>query len=79
MKSSPWTMNRVDVVIRRMCNMNDLKVYVDVIVSFRNNGVMFSRQITWEDGHKYVIEWFSDIRPAAAAKAGGQGELHGVN
>ena len=35
--------------------MNDLKVYVDVIVSFRNDGVMLPRQITWEDGHKYEI------------------------
>ncbi len=71
MKSSPWAMNRVDVVIRRRCNMNDLKVYVDVIVSFRNDGVMLPRQITWEDGHKYEINRVSDIRPAAAAKAGG--------
>lgn len=53
--------------------MNDLKVYVDVIVSFRNDGVMLPRQITWEDGHKYEIDRVSDIRPAAAARAGGQG------
>lgn len=58
--------------------MNDLKVYVDVIVSFRNDGVMLPRQITWEDGHKYEIDRVSDIRPAAAARAGGQGDRYTV-
>ena len=58
--------------------MNDLKVYVDVIVNFRNDGVMLPRQITWEDGHKYEIDRVSDIRPAAAAKAGGQGDRYTV-
>lgn len=60
--------------------MNDIKVYVDVIVSFRNDGVMLPRQITWENGHKYEIDRISDIRPAAAAKAGGTGRsLHGMD
>ena len=67
MKSLQWVMNHADVVIRRRCAMNDIKVYVDVIVSFRNDGVMLPRQITWEDGHKYEIDRVSDIRPAAAA------------
>lgn len=58
--------------------MNDIKVYVDVIVSFRNDGVMLPRQITWEDGHKYEIDRVSDIQPAAAARAGGQGDRYTV-
>ncbi len=58
--------------------MNDIKVYVDVIVSFRNDGVMLPRQITWENGHKYEIDRISDIWPAAAAKAGGQGDRYTV-
>ena len=78
MRSLQWAMNRVDVAIRRRCAMNDLKVYVDVIVSFRNDGVMLPRQITWEDGHKYEIDRVSDIRPAAAARAGGQGDRYTV-
>ena len=53
-------------------------IYVDVIVSFRNDGVMLPRQITWEDGHKYEIDRVSDIRPAAAARAGGQGDRYTV-
>lgn len=58
--------------------MNDRKVYVDVIVTFRNDGIMLPRQITWEDGHKYDIDRVSDIRPSAAAKAGGQGDRYTV-
>jgi hypothetical protein len=54
------------------------KVYVDVGVDFTSEGVMLPRVITWEDGHKYEIDRVSDIRPAAARKAGGQGDRYTV-
>lgn len=58
--------------------MNNIKVYVDVVVHFNSTGVMLPRQITWEDGHKYEIDRVTDIRQAAAAKAGGQGDRYTV-
>lgn len=78
MKLFQWDMNPAADAIRRRYSINDIKVYVDVIVSFRNDGVMLPRQITWEDGHKYEIDRVSDIRPAAAARAGGQGDRYTV-
>ena len=50
------------------------KVYVDVKVDFDCDGNMRPREITWEDGHKYEIDRILDVRPAAALKAGGQGD-----
>lgn len=58
--------------------MKSIKVYVDVVVSFRSDGVMLPRIITWEDGCKYEIDRVSDIRQAAAMKAGGQGDRYTV-
>ena len=50
-----------------------LKVYVQVKVDFREDGVMLPREIIWEDGVTYEIDCVVDIRQAAAMKAGGQG------
>ena len=58
--------------------MQEIKVYVDVQVDFRKDGVMLPRVITWEDGMKYEIDRVSDIRPAAALRAGGQGDRYTV-
>lgn len=58
--------------------MDNIKVYVDVVVCFRSDGVMLPKQITWEDGHKYEIDRITDIRQAAAMKAGGQGDRYTV-
>lgn len=58
--------------------MDNIKVYVDVVVRFSSDGVMIPRQITWEDGHKYAIDRVTDIRQAAAMKAGGQGDRYTV-
>ena len=58
--------------------MNNIKVYVDVEVYFRKDGVMLPHQITWKNGHKYEIDRVSDIRQASAAKAGGQGDRYTV-
>ena len=57
---------------------NPIKVYVDVRVDFRSDGLMLPRKITWEDGREYEIDRISDIRQAAAAKAGGQGDRYTI-
>lgn len=54
------------------------KVYVAVKADFREDGVMLPREITWEDGRKYEIDRVTDIRQAAAMKAGGQGDRYTV-
>jgi hypothetical protein len=54
------------------------KVYVSVKVDFREDGVMLPRIITWEDGEKYKIDRITDIRQAAAMKAGGQGDRYTI-
>lgn len=55
-----------------------IKVYVAVKADFAETGIMMPRQITWEDGTKYDIDRILDIRQAAAAKAGGQGDRYTV-
>ncbi len=55
-----------------------IKVYVAVKVDFREDGTMLPREITWEDGEKYAIDRVSDIRPAAALRAGGQGDRYTI-
>ena len=37
-----------------------------------------NREIIWEDGQKYEIDRVIDIRPAYAAKAGGQGDRYTI-
>ena len=54
------------------------KVYVAVSADFREGGIMLPREITWEDGRKYEIDRVTDIRQAAAMKAGGQGDRYTV-
>ena len=59
-------------------NSNANKVYVDVKVDFRADGVMLPRTITWEDGRQYDIDKVTDIRQAAAMRAGGQGDRYTI-
>ena len=54
------------------------KVYVPVTVDFRADGVMLPRSITWEDGREYEIDKVTDIRQAAAMRAGGQGDRYTI-
>jgi len=55
-----------------------VKVYVPVDVRFDETGRMLPHTITWEDGTKYEIDKVTDIRPAPAQKAGGQGDRYTV-
>lgn len=58
--------------------MENPKVYVRVTVAFDEEGRMLPRQIIWEDGRKYPIDKITEIRQAAAMKAGGQGDRYTV-
>lgn len=54
------------------------KVYVAVIASLTEDGNIFPRRLRWEDGQEYSIDKILDVRPAAALKAGGQGNRYTV-
>ena len=55
-----------------------IKVYVPVEVAFDETGQMYPRLIHWEDGKKYEIDRVLDVRPAPAARAGGQGDRYKI-
>ena len=61
-----------------MDNRKPVKVYVPVEVRFDASGKMLPHIITWEDGKQYEIDRVTDIRPAPALKAGGQGDRYTV-
>ena len=58
--------------------MGNTKVYVEVTVSFSCDGGMTPLSVIWEDGREYRIDRVLDMRPAAAMKAGGQGDRYTV-
>lgn len=55
-----------------------IKVYVTVNADFAEDGTLLPKVITWENGEKYIIDKITDIRQAAAMKAGGQGDRYTV-
>ena len=55
-----------------------IKVYVNVLVAFDQNGRMFPRSIEWEDGHIYPVDRVLDVRQSNAARAGGQGDRYSI-
>ncbi len=57
---------------------NPLKVYVGVKADFRADGIMIPREITWEDGRRFEIDRVTDIRQAAALRAGGHGDRYTI-
>ena len=59
-------------------NRKDAKVYVKVLSETDENGQMLPRQITWEDGRSFDIDRVGTVRPAYAAKAGGQGDRYTI-
>ena len=54
------------------------KVYVAVRADFREDGTIIPLELTWENGKKYAIDKVTDIRQAAAMKAGGQGDRYTI-
>ena len=57
-----------------MAEVPSIKVYVQVKANFRADGIMIPTSLIWEDGMHYEIDKVTDIRQAAAMKAGGQGD-----
>lgn len=55
-----------------------LKVYVGVRVDFNEDGLMLPLEINWEDGRRFRIDRVTDIRRAAALRAGGCGDRYTV-
>ena len=55
-----------------------IKVYVAVNASFDENGRIIPKSLVWEDGRRYLIDKVTDIRQAAAMKAGGQGDRYTI-
>lgn len=56
----------------------NIKVYVAVAARFDDAGNLIPTSITWEDGREFEIDRVTDIRQAAAMKAGGQGDRYTV-
>ena len=56
----------------------EVKVYVAVKAGFDQFGRMMPQELVWEDGRRYTIDKVSDIRQAAAMRAGGQGDRYTV-
>ena len=57
---------------------NNAKVYVEVVTVTKPDGLMLPRSLVWEDGQRYKIDRVSQIKPAAAMKAGGQGDRYTI-
>ena len=49
------------------------KVYVEVAAVFTPDGKIMPQCIRWEDGTRFTVDRVTDIRRAAALKAGGCG------
>lgn len=61
-----------------MSEVPSIKVYVQVKADFRADGIMIPTSLIWEDGMHYEIDKVTDIRQAAAMKAGGQGDRYTI-
>ena len=57
----------------------DIKVYVEVNASFNEDCLMIPKSLVWEDDTTYHIDKVTDIRQAAALKAGGQGDRYTIH
>ncbi len=49
------------------------KIYVDILAEFTHDGMLYPREILWEDGRRFEINKILDVRRAASLKAGGVG------
>jgi len=61
-----------------MDSSEEIKVYVAVNADFDQYGRLIPHSILWEDGHVYTIDKVTDIRQAAAMRAGGQGDRYTI-
>ena len=51
---------------------------MEVVAVIRQDGLMLPRSLVWEDGQRYKIDRVSQIMPASAMKAGGQGDRYTI-
>ncbi len=56
--------------------VNPAKVYVDVLAEFTREGFLRPCRITWEDGHKYMIDRVKKCERRASRRAGGMGLMY---
>ena len=61
-----------------MTEAPSLKAYVQVSVDSDHDGIMHPTSSLWEDGTHYEIDRVLDVRPAFAARAGGQGDRYTI-
>ena len=54
------------------------KVYVEVVASFREDGLLLPREIVWEEGRRYKLDRVSAMQPGASMKVGGQGDRYTI-
>ena len=54
------------------------RAYVKVVVEYDADGAVRPLSIEWEDGRRFDIDRLTDVRRAAATKAGGQGMRYTV-
>ena len=69
---------RSSEAISLMFEPTSIKAYVHVSVDFDDTGRMRPTSILWEDGTHYEIDRVLDVRPAFAARAGGQGDRYTI-
>ncbi len=58
--------------------MQHQKLYVNVLASFREDGLLLPREIIWEDRRHFEIDRVTDIRQAASMKVGGHGDRYTI-
>lgn len=61
-----------------MSESSSIKTYVHVNVDFDATGRMHPTSALWEDFTHYEIDRVMDVRPAYAARAGGQGDRYTI-
>ena len=54
------------------------RVYVDVKAAFNASGRLMPLEIKWIDGQVFEIDKVTEVRHAAARKAGGQGDRYEI-
>lgn len=58
---------------KTMAEQKYRKVYIDVYVLMRKDGVIIPKMFIWEDGETYQIDHVLCAKPAASTKVGGRG------
>ena len=56
----------------------DGKIYVRVLVAFRQDGRMRPERVFWPDGRSFSVDELLDVRPAPSLRCGGQGDRYTV-